>query len=177
MAINELKNTEPVKDPYQQERQKLAWAFRWLARLDMHEGVANHFSLAVSDDGMEFLVHAEGKHVSRIRASELLLVHAHDKSVLDQDNAPDPTAWALHGALHRNCPQARCVLHAHPTYATVLASLVDSRMLPIDQNAARFFDRVVIDEEYGGLALEAEGELCSKLMGCTRIRVMGIHGL
>ncbi|MEM7427582.1 MAG: hypothetical protein AAF441_15925 [Pseudomonadota bacterium] len=36
------KNTQDHQD----ERRDLACAFRWTARLDLHEGVANHFSLA-----------------------------------------------------------------------------------------------------------------------------------
>ena len=62
-------------------------------------------------------------------------------------DAPDPTAWGLHGSLHRRVPHARCALHVHSKYATVLASLEDSRMPAIDQNTAMFHDRVVIDEE------------------------------
>jgi pyridoxine/pyridoxamine 5'-phosphate oxidase len=34
----------------------LAAAFRWAARWDMHESIANHFSVAVSDDGAQFLL-------------------------------------------------------------------------------------------------------------------------
>ena len=41
---------------YSNEKKDLAAAFRWFARLDMNEGIANHFSLAVSDDGQEFLM-------------------------------------------------------------------------------------------------------------------------
>ena len=36
---------------YNQEREDLAAAFRWTARLNMHEAVANHFSLAVNESG------------------------------------------------------------------------------------------------------------------------------
>ena len=39
---------------YWQERIDLAAAFRWAARLNMHEAVANHFSLSVNDDGTQF---------------------------------------------------------------------------------------------------------------------------
>jgi hypothetical protein len=37
-------------------RQDLAAAFRWTARLDLHEAVANHFSLAVNPTGTRFLI-------------------------------------------------------------------------------------------------------------------------
>ena len=34
-----------------QERLDLAAAFRWAARLDLHEAVSNHFSLVVEEEG------------------------------------------------------------------------------------------------------------------------------
>ena len=54
------------------QRTDLAAAFRWTARLNMHEAVANHFSLAVSDDGARFLINPAGRHFSRITASSLI---------------------------------------------------------------------------------------------------------
>ena len=39
-----------------QERVDLAASFRWAEHLNMHEGDANHFSLAVNDDGTQFLM-------------------------------------------------------------------------------------------------------------------------
>ena len=53
-------------------REQLACAFRWLARLDMHEGVANHCSLATQADGRRFLVNPEGRHFAEMRASDLV---------------------------------------------------------------------------------------------------------
>ena len=35
---------------------------------------------------------------------------------------------------------------------TVLASLTDPEILPIDQNTARFYNRVAFDLDYGGMA-------------------------
>ena len=161
------------------ERVDLAAAFRWTARLNMHEAVANHFSLAVSEDGTKFLMNPNQVHFSLIRASGLLLLDANNPDTLAHPAAPDPTAWGLHGAVHRNCRHARCVMHVHSTFATVLASLADSRLPPVDQNSAMFFNRHVIDECYGGLAFEEEGERCSALLADPRHRVMvmGNHGV
>jgi ribulose-5-phosphate 4-epimerase/fuculose-1-phosphate aldolase len=162
-----------------EQRADLAAAFRWTARLNMHEGVANHFSLAVDDAGRRFLINPNQMHFSRIRARDLLLIDADDPATMERPDAPDPTAWGLHGAIHRHCPHARCVMHVHSTYATVLASLADSRLPPIDQNAAIFFNRIVVDEDYGGLAFEDEGERCAALLADPRVKVMvmGNHGL
>lgn len=164
---------------YWPERVDLAAAFRWTARLDMHEGVANHFSLAVNEDGTRFLMNPNQMHFARIKASDLLELDANDPDVLDRPGAPDPTAWGLHGSVHRRCPHARCVMHVHSIHATVLASLKDSRLPPIDQNCATFYNRIVIDEQYGGLAFEEEGERCAAMLTDPKVKVMvmGNHGI
>ncbi|MAJ87230.1 MAG: hypothetical protein CBD08_004165 [Cellvibrionales bacterium TMED148] len=169
----------PKDTDHWEARVDLAAAFRWAARLGMHEGVANHFSLTISLDNSKFLMNPNQMHFSRIRASDLIVVNSLKKTTLEHKDAPDLTAWGLHRGLHKHCSHARCVMHVHPTYTTVLASLADSRLPPIDQNCATFFNRYVIDEEYGGLAFEEEGERCAKLLDKNRqnILVMGNHGI
>ncbi len=161
------------------ERCDLAAAFRWTARLGMHEAVANHFSLSVNPDGTKFLMNPNQVHFSLIRASDLLVIDANDPATLDQPDAPDPTAWGLHGSVHRLCPHARCVMHTHSIFSTVLASLADSRLLPIDQNTATFFNRYVIDDHFGGLAFEEEGARCAALLSdpAKKVMIMGNHGV
>ena len=163
---------------HEKERIDLACAFRWTARMGMHEAVANHLSLAVNKEGNKFLINPI-KHFSRIKASDLLLLDANAPPDINDPLGPDPTAWGLHGAIHRNCPHAVCVLHAHPIYSTVLASLDDSNLPPIDQNTASFFNRYVIDENYGGLAFEEEGERCAAMLNdpLKKVMIMGNHGV
>ena len=162
-----------------QDRVDLAAAFRWTERLNLHEAVSNHFSLAVNDDGTQFLMNPNQVHFSRIKASDLLLLDANDQNALDNPNAPDATAWGLHGALHRRVPHARCAMHVHSIHATVLASLADSRLPAIDQNTAIFHDRIVIDENFGGLAFEEEGERCAGYFTDPKkkVMIMGNHGI
>jgi ribulose-5-phosphate 4-epimerase/fuculose-1-phosphate aldolase len=159
-------------------RRDLAAAFRWFARLGMHESVANHFSLAVSKDGKRFLMNPRGRHFSRIRASDFVLLDADDAESLDRPDAPDPTAWHIHGRIHALRPEARCIMHLHPRYATALSALADSRMLPIDQNTMRFWDRVVIDEDFEGMGLsDAEGDRLAGLVEGGKVLLMGNHGV
>ncbi|RVV98085.1 hypothetical protein EKE94_11550 [Mesobaculum littorinae] len=162
-----------------EERVDLAAAFRWAARLDMHEAVANHFSLSIDDSGRRFLMNPNQMHFSRIKASDLLLIDADDPETMTGPDAPDPTAWGLHGGLHRHCPHARCAMHVHSIFATVLATFQDPTLPPIDQNTAMFFDRVVIDADYGGLAFEDEGARCAALFSDPKkkVMVMGNHGV
>jgi len=162
-----------------QERIDMAAAFRWTARLNMHEGVANHFSLAVNADGTQFLMNPNQRHFARIKASDLLLLDANDATTMDQPDAPDPTAWGLHGSIHRLVPHARCVMHVHAIHATVLACLADSTLPPIDQNTATFFNRTVIDGAFGGLAFEDEGIRCAGMLRDpkNKVMIMGNHGV
>jgi ribulose-5-phosphate 4-epimerase/fuculose-1-phosphate aldolase len=161
-----------------QLRVDLAAAFRLCALNNWHEAVANHLSLAVSPDGRKFLMNPRWRHFSRIRASELLLLDAADKSTMSRPNAPDLTAWSLHGRLHAALPQARCIVHLHPPYATAIASLANPEIPPIDQNTARFFNRMAFDLDYGGMAnSDAEGDRLARLMGNKQIMMMGNHGI
>ena len=165
--------------PYAEHRTDLAAAFRWAARLDLHEAVANHFSLAVNDSGSRFLINPFARHFARIKASELLEIDADDPETMNRPDAPDPTAWGLHSALHRACPHARCVMHVHSVHATVLASLADSYLPPIDQNSAMFFGRQIVDDGYAGMAFDAEGARCARLLADPKVKtmIMGNHGV
>ena len=179
MSVEPLHKDNLSNMPYYEERVDLAAAFRWTVRLNMHEAVANHFSLSVNDDGSQFLINPNQRHFSLIKASDILLLDANDPSTMDRPDAPDETAWGLHGAVHRHCKHARCVLHVHSIHATVLASLADSVIKPIDQNCAIFHNRHVVDDSYGGLAFEEEGERCAQLFQDPKVQVMvmGNHGV
>ena len=60
----------------EEARCELAAIFRWSARESLHEGIANHFSYAISDDGQQFLMNPFGVHFSKMKASDLLLLDA-----------------------------------------------------------------------------------------------------
>jgi ribulose-5-phosphate 4-epimerase/fuculose-1-phosphate aldolase len=160
-------------------RADLAAAFRWAVRLNLHEAVANHFSIAINDSGTQFLINPNGRHFSRITASSLVEIDANDPATMDRPDAPDPTAWGLHGSIHRACKHATCVMHVHSIHATVLASLADSHLPAIDQNSAMFHNRVVVDDHYGGMAFGDEGARCAALLTDPKVHtmVMGNHGV
>ena len=160
-------------------RAELAAAFRWAARLDYHEATANHFSVAVSGNGQEFLINPRGRSFSQMRASDLVVVDAMRPDVDSLVREVDPTAWILHGRLHRHVPRARCILHTHMPYATALACLLEFEFLMLDQNACRFYDRIAYDRHYSGMALDAtEGERVASLLGDDKsVLFLGNHGV
>ena len=161
-----------------QLRIDLAAALRLAVRHDWHEGVANHFSVAVSADGKKFLMNPRWVHWSRVRASDLILCDADDPDTMNRPDAPDPSAWSIHGAIHRTVPQGRVALHVHPPYCTALAGLKDPRILPIDQVTARWFNRLAYDLNFGGIANDgAEGERIAASIGNHGAVMMQNHGV
>lgn len=159
-------------------REDLAAAFRITAQMGWSESVGNHFSAAVSADGKQFLLNRKWQHFASIKPDHLLLLDADDPDVMNRPDAPDASAWTIHGTVHRQCPAARVIIHCHPPHATALATLADPRMLPLDNNTARFFNRLAIDQGFGGIADEAEeGLRLAAALGNKKTLLMGNHGI
>ncbi len=159
-------------------REDLAAAFRITAQMGWSESVGNHFSAAVSADGKRFLLNRKWQHFASIKPQDLMLLDADDTDVMNRPDAPDTSAWTIHGTVHRQCPAARVIIHCHPPHATALATLADPRMLPLDNNTARFFNRLAIDQGFGGIADEAEeGLRLAAALGRHKTLLMGNHGI
>lgn len=159
-------------------RQDLAAAFRICHQMGWSESVGNHFSAAVSEDGARFLLNPRWKHFATIRPEDLLLLDSGDETVLDGPDAPDASAWCVHGTLHRKKPEAKVILHCHSPYATALSCLADPTVVPIDNNTARFYGRTAYDLDFGGIAdAEEEGERLADSLGDKSVLVMGNHGV
>ena len=155
----------------------LAVSLRLSAKLGMHEAVANHFSAAVSEDGKSFLLNPKWVHFSNFKASDLILVHADDPESFEKGKI-DSTAWAIHGQIHQLRPDIKVIMHLHPVYATTLSSLKNPTLLPIEQNSARYFNRVSYDFHYGGMADQlAEGQRLANLLKNNSRLLMGNHGV
>jgi ribulose-5-phosphate 4-epimerase/fuculose-1-phosphate aldolase len=80
--------------------------------------------------------------------------------------------------LHLKHPEIRVALHLHPIYTTAISVLKSPTILPIDQNTARYFNRISFDSEFGGMANTAEegARLGSLLKNNSRL-LMGNHGV
>ena len=158
-------------------RVELAAAFRLAVRFGFHEGIDNHFSLALTEDGREFLVNPYGRHFGELRARDLLRVDT-DGKVLAGEGTVEPSALYIHGRMHAARPDLKCILHTHMPYATALTSVEGARLEPINQNALRFCGEIAYDDEYGGLALDgAEGERLAAVLGARRVLFMANHGV
>jgi ribulose-5-phosphate 4-epimerase/fuculose-1-phosphate aldolase len=158
-------------------RADLAAAFRWAARLDLHEGVCNHFSLLVPGRPDHFLINPHGRHFAEMRARDLLMVDA-DGRLVEGDAPPEPTAFFIHWRIHQAHPNAACVLHTHMPHSTALTMLEGGRLEMAHQTALMFHDRIAYDDDYQGLALdEGEGDRIARVLGDRPIAFLANHGV
>jgi len=155
----------------------LAATFRWTARLNMHEGVANHFSACVPGSS-DFFVNKAGIHFSQIKASDLILVTKENiKSLRNKPEIVDPTALNIHGTIHEKVPHAKCIFHIHSKYATALSTLKDPSLKPIDQNTMIFYNRVSVFKDFGGLGFEEESHKMANALGNKQHMLLANHGI
>ena len=160
-------------------RVDLAAAFRLAVRLDLHEGVCNHFSVMlprVENEG-RFLLNAYGLHWSEVTASILLAIDA-DGRVIAGQGEYEKTAFYIHSRIHLANPHATCVLHTHMPNATALTLLEDGQLEMVEQNALRFHNDIVYDDVYNGLVVDnAEGDRLARALGQKRVMFLANHGV
>jgi ribulose-5-phosphate 4-epimerase/fuculose-1-phosphate aldolase len=157
-------------------RVDLAAAFRLAVRLDLHEGVCNHFSVMLGD-GRTTLLNRYGLHWSEVTASNLLALDAGGR-LLAGDGEYEKTAFWIHSRIHLAHPHAACVLHTHMPHATALTLLEDGRLEMVEQNALRFYDDIAYDDTYNGLVVdEAEGDRLARVLGAKRVLFLANHGV
>ena len=155
----------------------LAAVFRWTAKLNMNEGIANHFSACLPNSN-DFYVNGSGLHFSSIKASDMVLVEQNKiEEIKKKPELVDPTALNIHGVIHKKVPHARCILHVHSKYATALSTLKDPTLQPIDQNTMRFYNRVATYDDFGGLGFEEESHKMAAAIGNNRSMLLANHGI
>jgi ribulose-5-phosphate 4-epimerase/fuculose-1-phosphate aldolase len=155
----------------------LAAALRWANRLGLGEGICNHFSLEVPGRPGHFLINPQGLHWSEVTPGDLVVVDASGRLVQGRHQV-EPTAFFIHGAMHRSKPSAKCVLHTHMAHATTLTVIDGGRLEWASQNSLKFHDRVAYDDNYNGLALdEAEGERMCAMAGDADVLFLANHGV
>jgi ribulose-5-phosphate 4-epimerase/fuculose-1-phosphate aldolase len=160
----------------QAARIDLAAAFRLAVRMDLHEGVCNHFSVMLADS-RRFLLNRYGLHWSEVTAANLLALDA-EGNVLAGEGEYEKTAFWIHSRIHLAHPRAACVLHTHMPYATALTLLEGGRLEMAEQNALRFHDDIAYDDTYNGLVVDAaEGDRLARALGAKRVLFLASHGV
>lgn len=155
-------NITPMADAEAQHRDDLATALRVAYLHGFHEGIDNHFSVALGPD--RFMINRYGPHWSEMTAADILTVDV-DGELLAGDGVYETAAFTIHRAVHLARPDATVVFHTHMPWATAVALSEDGLITTLSQAAMYFHDRVRT-VPYDGLATaEEEGERLLRLLG------------
>ena len=100
-------------------RDMLAAAHRIAAHDGLAEGTWNHFSLML--DSSRMLITPADRHWSLIDGDSLVLAAGEEDA--RARGLQFLIGYGIHQPLHEVRPDATCVLHAHPPYATALSLL------------------------------------------------------
>lgn len=176
-AVSPMTRTASLDSPeIRQARIDLAACFRMAAKLGMAEGICNHFSFVLPGHPQLFLVNPFGLAFAEVTASSLLICDFQGR-VLAGEGQPEATAFFIHAQLHRLNPRATAAFHTHMPNATALCMLEGDPFVWAGQTALKFYERMVVDEHYNGLALDdAEGERISRAAGEADIVMLKNHG-
>ena len=165
-----------VSDEEWNLRLDLAASFHMAVENNLHEGIANHFSVVLPDN-QSFLVNPLGMHFSEITASKLIVCDF-DGNVIRGTGEPSPAARHIHSPIHRLVPRARVIMHTHQPYATALTMIENGRLQWSLQTTCRYYGRVAYDNDYDGVALsESVGERMTHIIGDADVLFLGNHGV
>ncbi|MDR5781598.1 class II aldolase/adducin family protein [Caballeronia sp. LZ065] len=156
----------------------LAAAHRIAVMQDLHEGIANHFSLSLPNPRGRFLVAPFGRHWSEIKASDFLTLD-YDAQRIAGEGVVEQSALCIHLPIHHSDPvRHAAVLHTHMPYTTALTRLADQRLLPIGQAKLLLLRHIAYDDEYNGLAYDIdEGRRLARRLGDKSILFLANHGV
>lgn len=165
------------RDSVREAREDLAVAYRLAAHFRFDDTIWNHFTLRLPGRPNHFLVKPHGLLFSEVTAENLIVVDT-DGHTVEGRGVAEQTGVCIHAEIHRAIERAACVLHVHPPYATWLAMLDSGRLLPVNQDSLRFYNRVSYDDRYNGLALDrAEGQRIAGAFERNNVLLLANHGI
>ena len=148
-------NIAPSAEVEAAHREDLATALRVAYLHGFHEGIDNHFSVALGPD--RFMLNRYGPHWSEMTADDILTVDV-EGNLLQGEGTYEKAAFYIHRAVHQARPDATVVFHTHMPYATAVA-LSEEGLITTASQSAMFFHNRVRMVPYGGIATaEEEGE-------------------
>lgn len=160
-----------------QQRVALAACYRLVDLYDMSDGIGTHISARVPERSGEFLINPYGWFFDEITASSLVAVDANGLALGSGGEQPvNPAGFNLHSCVHQARPDAVCVLHTHSVAGMAVASLAEG-LLPLNQHAMQFFDRIGYHDYEGLVTHPEEQQRIASDLGQANALVLRNHGL
>ncbi len=132
---------ERVSDEEWQLRCELAAAHRLVAHFVFVDMTYNHISARVPGAPNHFLVKADNVFMEQVTASNLVKYDVDGNQVMESGYKASPAAYNLHAAVLKARPDIMAAVHTHSP-ANLAVSAQKCGLLPITQQAMRFYDRI-----------------------------------
>lgn len=157
-------------------RRELAAVYRLVHHFRMTDLIFTHISARLPGPGHRFLINRYGLLFDEITASNLVVVDLDGELVGPPGEATvNPAGFVIHSAIHRNRPDATCVLHTHTRAGCAVAA--QDRLLPLNQMSLSFYERVGY-HDYEGVALNLdEQQRLVADLGAHHALILRNHGL
>ena len=165
-----------VNEAEWQARVDLAAAYRLVAHYGWTHLINNHISLRVPGKEDEFFINPYGLLYDQITASSLVKINVKGKKIDDSPYDVNEAGFVIHSAIHMARPDLHCILHTH-TVAGQAISALDCGILPLNQGAMRFYNRIGY-HDFEGIAIEmGERERLAHDLGDHKCMILRNHGL
>jgi len=157
-------------------RVNLAACYRLVAMYGWTHLVQNHVSARVPGNEEHFLINPYGMLFREITASSLVKIDLDGKIVDETPYRVNEAGFTIHSAVHAARPDLHCVMHTH-TEAGMAISALDCGLLPLNQGAFRFHNRVAY-HDYEGIALDLdERARIARDLADHKVMILRNHGL
>ena len=158
-------------------KEHLVAACREFARQGLDYGFAGHLTVRDPEHPHLYWTNPMAVHFAQVKISNLILVD-HEGRVVKGEYAVNQAGFVLHAALHEKHPDIVAVCHAHTVFGTAFSAL-GTKIEPITQDAAAFYeDHVVIVEDAGKVAVEADaGHKVASVLKGSRAIIHQNHGI
>ncbi|HKH24854.1 MAG TPA: class II aldolase/adducin family protein [Acidimicrobiales bacterium] len=164
-----------VAEERRHRQERLAAAFRIMARHGLDEGLAGHLTVRDSGDATRFWVNPFPVPFARIRVSDLLVDER--GAVVEGERDVNRSAFAIHASIHAARPDIDAAVHSHSRYGKAWSAL--GRLLdPITQDHCDFHGDHALYDDYRGRVLDpSEGGDIAAALGTTKAVILRNHGL
>ena len=132
---------ERVSEAEWRLRCELAAAHRLVAHFVFVDLTYNHISARVLGEPRHFLVKADNVFMEQVTASNLVKYDVDGRQVMESAWKASPAAYNLHAAVLKTRPDIMAAVHTHSP-ANLAVSAQRRGLLPITQQAMRFYDRI-----------------------------------
>ena len=158
-----------------QLRCELAAAHRLIAHFVFVDMTYNHISARVPGESGHFLVKADNQFMEQVTASSLVKYDVDGRQVMDSPHQASPAAYNLHAAVMNARPAIQAAIHTHSP-ANLAVSAQKCGLLPITQQAMRFYDRIAYYPNEVDDTTREGSERVAQALGDRWVMILENHG-